>query len=243
MSLRDGSVEPDLSPLDELRARLDELAGRVVEPDTAPLEELRARLDELAGRVVEPDLSPLDDLLVRVDELAGRVLEPDTGPIDALHESVKRLQELAAAAVPDEVVAALEARVAESSRLPRGCRQKIFAPTSSAWPRARWSSASCSCRCSPPRVDEIATSIPPEHEMLVTALGASTRTSRPARRKITGCERASTSCRSRLEDLTEVLEPAVANLQSSLTGCSNSVRAEDAAATGARLADLTDAVD
>ena len=61
--------------LDELRARVDELAGRVVEPDLAPVEELRARVEELAlvvGRA--PDASLLEELRARVDELAGRWL-------------------------------------------------------------------------------------------------------------------------------------------------------------------------
>jgi hypothetical protein len=37
------------APVEELRARLDELAVRITEPGTAPVEELRARLDEIAS--------------------------------------------------------------------------------------------------------------------------------------------------------------------------------------------------
>ena len=82
--------------LDELRARVDELAGRV-EPDPAlveelraPLDELRARVDELAGRVVEPDQAPLDELRARV----GRACA--AGWLSRI--SVRQLDELAGAA-------------------------------------------------------------------------------------------------------------------------------------------------
>ncbi len=94
------SLGPDASMLDELRTRVDELAGRVVEPDLAPVEELRARVEELAlvvGRA--PDASLLEELRARVDELAGRVVEPDRAPLEDLRapldELRARLDELA----------------------------------------------------------------------------------------------------------------------------------------------------
>ena len=126
-----------------------------------------------------------------------------------------------------------------SSRLLRGCRQKIFAPTCSAWPRARSSSASRSCRCSPPASMRL-----PRRFRRSTTAGAPL-ARRRARGPPDGRSRTASARRRAVDPPRRPrprLEPAVANIQSSLAGL-DSARAEDAAATGARLADLTDAVD
>ena len=80
-----------------------------------------------------------------------------------------------------------------SSRLLRGCRRKIFVPKCSAWPRARSSSASPSCRCSPPA----STRLPRRFRRSRTCWSSAraSTSSRPARRKIKDCKRGSASCR------------------------------------------------
>ena len=85
--------EPDLSAVDELRAKMDEVAAVAVqEPDLRAVQELRAKVDELALLAArEPDPAPLDELRARIDELATR--PHDTAPVDALRA---RLDELAA---------------------------------------------------------------------------------------------------------------------------------------------------
>ena len=103
------SREPDRSPVDELRARVDDLAAER-EPDTGLFDEIRGRLDELAAAVERtPDMSLVDGLRFRVDDLAA--VEPDTAPLDGIRA---RLDELAAGlhGKPDlEPVDELRARV------------------------------------------------------------------------------------------------------------------------------------
>ncbi len=75
------AFEPDMSPVEELRVRVAELAAAVERgPDSAMLDELRSRLDELAVAVGRgPDPGLLDGLRFRLDELAeavGRVPDP-----------------------------------------------------------------------------------------------------------------------------------------------------------------------
>ena len=128
------SREPDRSPVDELRARVDDLAAER-EPDTGLFDEIRGRLDELAaavertpdmsvvdglrfrvgelGAAVErgQDLAPVNELRARVDDLAAVEREPDTAPLDGIRA---RLDELAAGlhGQPDlEPVDELRARV------------------------------------------------------------------------------------------------------------------------------------
>ncbi len=108
--------EPDSGPLDEVRARLDELAAAVERgPDLAPVAELRARLDGLVETLGHgPDLAQLDELRLRVNLLAATVeREPDKSALDELHG---RVDELATILERDESVGLLEARFGELER-------------------------------------------------------------------------------------------------------------------------------
>ena len=232
-------VEPNPAPLYELQARVDELAGRVVEPDTAPFAELRARLDDLAGRVVEPDPAPLDALRARVDELAGRVVEPDTAPLDALRESVRQLQELAAATVPDEMVAGLEARVAGLEQVAAGMPAEDLRTEVQRLTESTVVECQSLVQVLSARVDEIATSVPPEQDLLELRSRIDELAARPTGDQ--GLQARISELSTRLDDLGR-LEPAVADIQTSLAGL-DTARAEGAAETGARLADLAGAVD
>lgn len=100
--------EPDPGPVDELRARVDELAAALQrEPDVAQLGEIRARLDELAAAIErDRDHAALDELQMRVNLLAATVSrEPDRAPLD---EFRSRLDELAAALEREPDVAQLD---------------------------------------------------------------------------------------------------------------------------------------
>ena len=89
--------EPDMSPVVELRARVDDLAAAIErEPGSAPLDELRGRLDELAAAVARgPDARELDGVRFRLDELAEAVQRvQDPAPVAELRA---RVDDLAAA--------------------------------------------------------------------------------------------------------------------------------------------------
>ena len=189
--------------------------------------------------MVEPDPAPLDELRARLDDLAGRVVEPDTTPLDAVRESVQQLQELAAASVPDEMVAALEARVAAleqvAARMPtEDLRTEVQRLTES-------TVAECQSlvRVLSARVDGIATSVPPEQDLLELRSRIDELAARPTGDQ--GLQARISELSTRLDDLGR-LEPAVADIQTSLAGL-DTARAEGAAETGARLADLAGAVD
>ena len=160
-------------------------------------------------------------------------------PLDALRESVQQLQELAAAAVPDEMVAALEARVAEleqvAARMPaEDLRTEVQRLAESTVVECQSLVQVLSAR-----VDEIATSVPAEQELLELRSRVDELAARPTDDQALRARVGELS--TRLEDLGR-LEPAVADIQTSLAGL-DTARAEGAAETGARLADLAGAVD
>ena len=86
--------EPDMSPVAELRARVDELAATIERvPGSAALDELRGRLDELAAAVERgPDARELDGLRFRLDELGEAVQRgQDAAPVAELRARVDEL--------------------------------------------------------------------------------------------------------------------------------------------------------
>ena len=167
------------------------------------------------------------------------MVEPDTAPLDALRESVQQLQELAAATAPDELVAGLEARVAELEQI--AARMPAEDLRTEVQRLAESTVVECQSlvQVLSARVDEIATSVPAEQDLLELRSRVDELAARPTEDQALQARISELS--TRLEDLGR-LEPAVADIQTSLAGL-DTARAEDAAATGARLADLAGAVD
>lgn len=113
-----GALERLTGELGELgsrtQKRLDELAGR--EPDLAPVDELRARVDELvASTTREPDTSLIDEIRARLEELATAVERDES--VGALEARQGELEQRLDAATPTEELRkdhhALRARVDE----------------------------------------------------------------------------------------------------------------------------------
>ena len=177
--------------------------------------------------MVEPNPAPLYELRARVDELAGRVVEPDTAPLDALRESVRQLQELAAATVPDEMVAGLEARVAGLEQVAAGMPAEDLRTEVQRLTESTVVECQSLVQVLSARVDEIATSVPPEQDLLELRSRIDELAARPTGDQ--GLQARISELSTRLDDLGR-LEPAVADIQTSLAGL-DTARAEDAAAT------------
>ena len=233
------SREPDRSPVDELRARVDDLAAVEREPDTAPLDGIRARLDELAaGLHGQPDLEPVDELRARVDDLAAVVAqEPDTASFDEIRA---RLDELAARVERAELVGALEARVDElehrlAAATPAEELRKEMRRVAESTVVERESLAQALYA----RVEEITATIPREDELREIRSRLDELAARPTEDHALGARVAEVAAR--LAGLGAV-EGTIADLRESLDGL-DAWRVGDALATGARLAGLEAAVD
>ena len=233
------SREPDRSPVDELRARVDDLAAVEREPDTAPLDGIRARLDELAaGLHGKPDLEPVDELRARVDDLAAVVAqEPDTASFDEIRA---RLDELAARVERAELVGALEARVDElehrlAAATPAEELRKEMRRVAESTVVERESLAQALYA----RVEEITATIPREDELREIRSRLDELAARPTEDHALGARVAEVAAR--LAGLGAV-EGTIADLRESLDGL-DAWRVGDALATGARLAGLEAAVD
>jgi hypothetical protein len=203
------------------------------------LDELRAQVDELARRVAEPDTAPLDELRTKVDELADRIIEPDTAPLDALRASVQELRELAAVTAQDETVGTLESRVVELERIAARMPAKELRSEMQRLAQSAVAECQSVVQVLSARVDEIATSLPAEEQLLELRSRVDELAARPTEDKALQARVGELS--TRLEGL-DKLEPAVAAVQTSLAAL-DTVRAEDAAATSARLEDLARAVE
>ena len=230
-------AEPDTAPLDELRSRFDELAANVVEPDPAPLEGLRVTVEELTRRVEQdPDRSLLAELGGRLDELARRVDEPDTAPLDQMRATV---EELAVAAARRETVAAFESRVSDLEKLaPQMPAKELRAEVRRLAERTVVECQSL-VQVLSARVDEIATTIPAEEELLELRSRVDELAARPTESH--GLQERVRDLATRLESLGD-LEAAVADIRASLAGL-DGARAEDSAARGAQLEELVGRVD
>lgn len=255
--------EPNLAPVTELRARVEELAGAVGrEPETGPLDEIRARMDELAAAVerapdmslvdglrfrlgelasaVErgPDLAPVNELRARVDDLAAVVArEPDTAP---LNEIRSRLEELAAAVERNESVGTLEARVGElEHRLSAANPAAELREEMRRLAESTFVERESLAQALFARVEEITATVPREDELTELRSRLDELAARP-----TG-DRA---LQARVEDMAARLdglgavEGTIAELRESLAGF-DAARVGDALATEARLAGLEAAID
>jgi hypothetical protein len=232
--------EPDLSALVELRTRVDDLAGTVERgPDTAPLDEIRARLDELAASTQRAsDPAAVDELRLRVNLLAATVArEPDK---TALNEIRTRLEELAATVEKDESVSTLEARVGEleqqvaAAALAEELREEMRrVAESTVVERESLAQALFA------RVEEITATVPRGDELTELRSRLDELASRPTvdhalQARVDGVA-------ARLESLGAV-EVTIADLSTSLEGL-DALRVGDALATGTRLAELEAAID
>ena len=110
--------------LDAMRSlterRFEELAGR--EPDVTPVDELRVRVDQLATR--EPDQAGFDALRARVDELAAADTRGDE--TSSLEARLGELEDRLAAATPLAELRDEIRRVAESTAFERASLEQTL---------------------------------------------------------------------------------------------------------------------
>jgi hypothetical protein len=234
------SQEAALAPVDELRARVDDLAAAAErEPDTVPLDEIRARLDELAAATQrEPDSAAVDELRLRVNLLAATVArQPDKEPLDEIRA---RLEELAAAVERDESVSTLEARVGElehrlAAAMPNAELREEMRRVAESTVAERESLAQALFA----RVEEITATVPHEEEL--TELRS--RLDKLAARPTVDHELQARvdEVAARLEGLGAV-EGTIADLGTSLEGL-DAQRVGDALAMGTRLEGLEATID
>ena len=124
-----GALERLATEIGELgsrtQGRLDALSAR--EPDWTPVEELRARVDELAAVVErEPGMAPLNEIRARLEELAAAVERDES--VSALEARMGELEHQLAAAAPAAELREEMRRVAESTIVEReSLTQALFA--------------------------------------------------------------------------------------------------------------------
>ena len=231
--------EPDTPAIEELRARIEEVAAAVESrPGMESIDELRALLGELSAAVERrPETGVLDELRGRLEGLAAIVeREPDTAPLDEIRS---RLDELGAAVQRNTQVDALEARIGE---LERGLATAATADELGEELRRVSESAAAEreslAHALHARVEEALGNVPRAEDLQGLRSRLEELAARPS--EDAGLRSRVDELFGRLEGLASV-EAAVAGLHDSLAGV-EAARVGDALATGERLKALEAAI-